>query len=134
MNSIFFNFINPYLSFIDSGKIYRQPFSLLYAVLAALNILFPLYVFYLAVDNSIFDAGAKFIIVFLLSWLIIAFAGWVGFQIWWDRKSNVSQITTNNDGFVATPVFSHLDRKSTRLNSSHVAISYAVFCLKKKKR
>src|SRR5215208_7627860 len=25
------------------------------------------------------------------------------------------------------------DRKSTRLNSSHVAISYAVFCLKKKK-
>src|SRR5207253_9217104 len=28
----------------------------------------------------------------------------------------------------------HQDRKSTRLNSSHVAISYAVFCLKKKKR
>src|SRR5215208_7632312 len=26
------------------------------------------------------------------------------------------------------------DRKSTRLNSSHVAISYAVFCLKKKKQ
>src|SRR5439155_24097306 len=26
----------------------------------------------------------------------------------------------------------YLDRKSTRLNSSHVAISYAVFCLKKK--
>src|SRR5439155_25040935 len=28
----------------------------------------------------------------------------------------------------------HRDRKSTRLNSSHVAISYAVFCLKKKKQ
>src|SRR5215813_14552171 len=27
---------------------------------------------------------------------------------------------------------SHADRKSTRLNSSHVRISYAVFCLKKK--
>src|SRR5699024_12271373 len=27
-----------------------------------------------------------------------------------------------------------LDRKSTRLNSSHVSISYAVFCLKKKNR
>src|SRR5437667_6684566 len=26
-----------------------------------------------------------------------------------------------------------LDRKSTRLNSSHITISYAVFCLKKKK-
>src|SRR5690625_6732685 len=32
--------------------------------------------------------------------------------------------------FNVHPAF--LDRKSTRLNSSHVAISYAVFCLKKK--
>src|SRR5256885_12242767 len=31
----------------------------------------------------------------------------------------------------ASPIFS--DRKSTRLNSSHLVISYAVFCLKKKK-
>src|SRR4051812_49889209 len=29
---------------------------------------------------------------------------------------------------------SSLDRKSTRLNSSHMSISYAVFCLKKKKK
>src|SRR2546426_4520108 len=29
---------------------------------------------------------------------------------------------------------SRIDRKSTRLNSSHLVISYAVFCLKKKKR
>src|SRR2546426_3679031 len=28
----------------------------------------------------------------------------------------------------------YLDRKSTRLNSSHLVISYAVFCLKKKKK
>src|SRR5256885_6127918 len=28
----------------------------------------------------------------------------------------------------------HIDRKSTRLNSSHLVISYAVFCLKKKKK
>src|SRR3989454_1776385 len=33
------------------------------------------------------------------------------------------------------PVVSRIrDRKSTRLNSSHLVISYAVFCLKKKKR
>src|SRR3712207_6890152 len=31
------------------------------------------------------------------------------------------------------PKAPHLDRKSTRLNSSHANISYAVFCLKKKK-
>src|SRR5207253_3733021 len=34
------------------------------------------------------------------------------------------------DGVLETPI----DRKSTRLNSSHVATSYAGFCLKKKKQ
>src|SRR6266496_5568520 len=36
------------------------------------------------------------------------------------------------DDCVAPPA--GIDRKSTRLNSSHVEISYAVFCLKKKKQ
>src|SRR3989442_2091575 len=35
---------------------------------------------------------------------------------------------------VARHLANDRDRKSTRLNSSHVRISYAVFCLKKKKR
>src|SRR3989442_4587686 len=34
---------------------------------------------------------------------------------------------------VETVILAEVDRKSTRLNSSHVRISYAVFCLKKKK-
>src|SRR5699024_6372413 len=36
-------------------------------------------------------------------------------------------------GAVAVLVLAQEDRKSTRLNSSHVSISYAVFCLKKQK-
>src|SRR3712207_8983036 len=39
----------------------------------------------------------------------------------------VSRIKTANE------VCDQIDRKSTRLNSSHANISYAVFCLKKKK-
>src|SRR5690606_42042555 len=35
-------------------------------------------------------------------------------------------------GDAAIQTLTHLDRKSTRLNSSHVKISYAVFCLNKK--
>src|SRR2546430_11604713 len=37
-------------------------------------------------------------------------------------------------GSAFRPAVSHGDRKSTRLNSSHSQISYAVFCLKKKKK
>src|SRR5438034_3055740 len=36
--------------------------------------------------------------------------------------------------YVRVRVITARDRKSTRLNSSHTVISYAVFCLKKKKR
>src|SRR5437868_12773438 len=38
------------------------------------------------------------------------------------------------DGQFNGPQGELADRKSTRLNSSHVSISYAVFCLKKKKK
>src|SRR2546430_15950527 len=37
-------------------------------------------------------------------------------------------------GLTAAYMLQHRDRKSTRLNSSHSQISYAVFCLKKKKK
>src|SRR5207253_8628119 len=40
---------------------------------------------------------------------------------------NIGFLEGEAEGFLDSP-----DRKSTRLNSSHVAISYAVFCLKKK--
>src|SRR5256885_13097435 len=39
-----------------------------------------------------------------------------------------------SDDQVKVGVLSRKDRKSTRLNSSHLVISYAVFCLKKKKK
>src|SRR5437870_10179455 len=41
---------------------------------------------------------------------------------------------TYTDTFTVSSADGTQDRKSTRLNSSHVAISYAVFCLKKKKK
>src|SRR5207249_8960271 len=44
--------------------------------------------------------------------------------------------TSTNSTLTATDntTLRYADRKSTRLNSSHVSISYAVFCLKKKKK
>ena len=108
MENKFFTFIKPYLSFIDNGHLYRKPFSWLYTLFAVVNLILPIYIFYQAVDNRIFNSPAKFIIVFLLVWIIIAFASWVGFQLWWDRKSKVITTSSEGDEFVATPVFSHL--------------------------
>src|SRR2546427_2940028 len=44
------------------------------------------------------------------------------------------RIGTIAPGKIANLTVTHGDRKSTRLNSSHSQISYAVFCLKKKKK
>src|SRR5690625_6585849 len=44
------------------------------------------------------------------------------------KESEVEDALAEIDDTIAS-----VDRKSTRLNSSHVAISYAVFCLKQKK-
>src|SRR5438874_13103984 len=48
------------------------------------------------------------------------------------RSSRRSKSWPGPSKFRCTNYFT--DRKSTRLNSSHVEISYAVFCLKKKKK
>src|SRR5256885_2655092 len=48
-----------------------------------------------------------------------------------DIQRNEKQVLAPADGKV---VVIEEDRKSTRLNSSHLVISYAVFCLKKKKQ
>src|SRR5437773_8251511 len=52
------------------------------------------------------------------------------------RETRQFSRSVRNNRFVTTQVshFNGKDRKSTRLNSSHITISYAVFCLKKKKK
>src|SRR3712207_8327364 len=53
-----------------------------------------------------------------------------------DRRGEAGEVdgdeVVGGDAEGAECVDGHLDRKNTRLNSSHANISYAVFCLKKK--
>src|SRR5688572_32566081 len=49
------------------------------------------------------------------------------------RDTNIIVVTSDSRGSGKLGPFGQ-DRKSTRLNSSHSQISYAVFCLKKKKK
>src|SRR2546426_2137059 len=51
-----------------------------------------------------------------------------------DPSKIVTESSTRRKPGIESRVWLPADRKSTRLNSSHLVISYAVFCLKKKKR
>src|SRR2546426_6749421 len=69
-------------------------------------------------DAIVGRAFRRSLVVLLLVGAVVA-----GISFLLERKQSAPQ-----------PQVSELDRKSTRLNSSHLVISYAVFCLKKKKR
>src|SRR5690242_10773139 len=48
------------------------------------------------------------------------------------KGQRITGMTSGQNSLPIAPSIFKLDRKSTRLNSSHMSISYAVFCLKKK--
>src|SRR5260221_6460612 len=51
---------------------------------------------------------------------------------YWEGDDGSTRTLTYKDLYAMTNRLAKGDRKSTRLNSSHTVISYAVFCLKKK--
>jgi hypothetical protein len=101
--TLFIRFAKPYLDFIGKGKL----FSLIYVIMAVLNLLLPFAVIFMVVESGILGfGGAEFIVAFILSWLVVAFACWTGFQLWWDRKSKVKLL--ENEDFIVTPLFSEI--------------------------
>src|SRR5256885_5866394 len=56
-----------------------------------------------------------------------------GLQATWTDFKAVAELRAAVAKIAPDDTISEVDRKSTRLNSSHLVISYAVFCLKKKK-
>src|SRR5690625_399788 len=91
-------------------------------------------------QNSVIDRIAMFLTLLGISvpvfWYALIMILLVIFQLRWVPQTGLGDGSLK---FYILPAFvlgtraAALDRKSTRLNSSHVAISYAVFCLKKKK-
>src|SRR5262245_62826349 len=76
----------------------------------------------------------------ILKWIGAAYLVWLGIKLW--RAGGTLEAAPRTDVVSAAKMLGHAwlvtalnpDRKSTRLNSSHLGISYAVFCLKKKKK
>ncbi len=101
-------FIQPFISVIDNGKLFKKPISFLYAIIAILNILFPIYIAIEAISNNIFSAPFKLVFVAFLIWIVLVFISLISFYLWWDRKNKINIATSENDAFVATPVCSHI--------------------------
>jgi hypothetical protein len=122
MNSKLLEFYKPFLEYIDSGKLFRTPFGWLYAVLAAFNLLVPLVILYIAIDNRLFSMGGAFFFAFVILWVVIAAASWLGAQIWWNRRQMLAAMTATDSDFVATPVYAHFLQTAGEWCGSWIAI------------
>jgi hypothetical protein len=103
----FFLSIHSFLSHIDNGNLFRKPFSVLYGFIAFVNLIPPIYLIFEAAENEIFNLEGKIPFLFCVIWIILSYASWFSFQIWWDRKSKVYSTSSEGDDFIAIPVFSH---------------------------
>ena len=101
-NNPFFNFSRPYLDFIGKGKI----FNLVYYVFAVISLLIPFAVIYVTIESGAFRLGAKYVFAIIFSWLVTIFASWIGFQLWWNRRSKIKDMEASE--FIATVSFSEV--------------------------
>src|SRR5207253_11506758 len=108
------------LSFFSFSLLLSPPCSTLFPYTTLFRSLFSTSLHnLLAVDAGFLQKGILITNLDLFRFLNVPYAGRVAF------KRDLLEKVRALPGMVS-------DRKSTRLNSSHVAISYAVFCLKKK--
>ena len=99
----FTTFSKPYLDFLAKGKI----FGFIYLIMAVVNLIIPFAVIYKTIDSGIFSyTGAKFTFAIILSWLVIGFACWIGFQIWWNRRAKAANDTSYE--FITTTRFAEI--------------------------
>lgn len=107
MENKFFSFLNPFLNWIDKGHFFRKPFYWIYTVLAFLNLLFPIFLSYVAVIFPIFGHNTKLILVFTLIWFVIALVSWFNFQIFWQRRKQIFEISKEGEEFIVVRIIAH---------------------------
>ena len=99
----FFSLFRPYLDFLGKGQI----FSLVYLIFAVVNLFLPFVILFQVINFGLFRyPSAQLIFAFILSWLVICFACWISFQLWWDRRKKVTIISQSE--FIAIPLASDI--------------------------
>src|SRR5438477_6916927 len=104
---------------------------LLYTTLSDLSILL---FFFLMIRRPPRSTLFPYTTLFRSSYAVITDGKKSDIRVAWGMKFAAGAVLVVDRGYNDYDWFAELDRKSTRLNSSHMSISYAVFCLKKKKK
>ena len=100
----FFRLFDGFINSMGHSNFFKKPLRWLYILFAFLNLLAPVYALFKFISNDLLNATG---IGGVMIWLVIAFAGWMGFQLWWNRKDKIDGYYKAGDDFFAIPLFSH---------------------------
>ena len=115
----FTSFIAPALDDMDKGNFLIKPMQWFFIANAFLSLILPLaVVIKLKKDDVFADASIFAIIISLFS----IFMGWIGFQIWWNRKNTLQEKIHKQDEFKAIPLFSYNLQTSGEWYGAYVTI------------
>ena len=62
---------------------------------AAINLLFPLVFILGTIQSGVLKLGAKYVFANIFMWVVVLFAYWIGFQLWWNRRKNVERVVSS---------------------------------------
>jgi hypothetical protein len=102
-----FNFIRPYLFFLDKGSFNDKTFNWLYSLFAIINLMLPIYIFNIAINSKVFDSKVSGTFAFILIWILISLVGWFSFRHWWTCKEKIIANSLNGSEFETTLVISN---------------------------
>jgi hypothetical protein len=100
----FTGFIQPVLNLIDNGVIYRKGFWLLYLISAGAALLVPVLMMVGFISNGLFRAPVGVVVGIVFVWLALAFACWLGFQVFWNRMKKIDTLFKEGEDFIAMPL------------------------------
>jgi predicted PurR-regulated permease PerM len=117
----FFTFSKPFTDAIDDGDLFTKVTKILYQVIGGLFLAIPLYVAYEGIDNNIFDAPFKFVILALIFFSAFTASCWISFQIFFNRKDQLDALD-NTKGYLSSSIVSNF----TRTFGECVAVFFAI--------
>jgi hypothetical protein len=104
---------------MGKGELFRQPFKWLYILISVAMLLAPFYFLYNVIDMKV---SGTFLAACLLIFVILLGLGWFSFQLWWNRKDQVVNLTSENDNFAAIPALAHLIQTTGEWFGCYLAI------------
>lgn len=102
-----FSFLNPLFNYIDGGKLFRQPFQILYYIIGIANALLMVFAMSGVIDMYRYYSGAIYVLFFFMGLVSLALAAF-SVLYWFRRAAELKEHLKDGERFQAIPAVANL--------------------------